>query len=72
MARLNRARRFHFYSGMYFPPTYLPLFQPIPPSLMVYLPPPPPGYALGYYGGYAVVYDPTTRFVASVIDLFNY
>ena len=35
------------------------------------LPPPPPGYRLGYYDGYVVAYDPTTQIVADVLDLVN-
>ena len=34
-----------------------------------YLPPPPPGYMMGYFDGYVVVYDPVTYFVADVVDL---
>jgi len=31
--------------------------------------PPPPGYQYGYYDGYVVAYNPTTRIVADVLDL---
>ena len=72
MGRLNRARRHHFLAGGYFPRQYVTYLQPIPPDLLGYLPPVPPGYAIGYYDGYTVVYDPTTFFIASVLDLFRY
>jgi hypothetical protein len=31
--------------------------------------PPPPGYQYGYYDGYVVAYNPTTRIIADVMDL---
>jgi hypothetical protein len=39
--------------------------------VLAYLPPPPPGYLVGYYDGYVVVYDPTTYFIANVVDLMD-
>lgn len=33
------------------------------------LPPPPPGYQVGYLDGYAVAYNPTTQIIADVLDL---
>ena len=72
MARINRNRRPHFFVGSYFPRQYVTLIQPIPPDVYGYLPPPPPGYAMGYYDGYTVVYDPATLLIASVLDLFRY
>ena len=41
----------------------------VPPSYFVGAPPPPPGYLYGYYGGFVVAYNPTTRVVADVMDL---
>jgi hypothetical protein len=35
------------------------------------VPPPPPGYQYGYYDGYVVAYNPTTRIVADVLDLVS-
>ena len=72
MGRINRARRHRFLAGGYFPRQYVTYIQPIPPDIMGYLPAAPPGYALGYYDGYAVAYDPATYLIASVLDLFNY
>jgi len=57
----------HFYAGYYIPPTYV--IQPVPPAYYVGMPPPPPGYNYGYYGGYVVAYNPTTRIIADAIDL---
>jgi hypothetical protein len=31
----------------------------------------PPEYQYGYYGGYVVAYNPTTRMIADVLDLIN-
>jgi hypothetical protein len=45
--------------------------RPMPESYWRGAPPPPPGYQYGYYGGYAVLYDPTTRIVADVMDLIG-
>jgi len=43
----------------------------VPTSYYRTLPPPPPGYRLGYYDGYVVAYNPTTQIVADVLDLVN-
>lgn len=64
--------RHHFYAGGYFPPMYLPRMQPIPIDLMEYLPPVPPGYEIGYFDGYGLVYHSNTLRVLSVIDLYRY
>jgi hypothetical protein len=45
--------------------------QAVPRSYWQEVPPPPPGYQYGYYDGYVVAYDPTTRVVADVLDLVN-
>lgn len=41
----------------------------VPRSYYVGMAPPPPGYQYGYYDGYVVAYDPTTRIIADVMDL---
>jgi len=64
--------RHHFFIGGYFPRIFLDRIQPIPPGLMVYLPPVPPGFEIGYYDGYCLVYDPQTLAIVSVIDLYGY
>jgi Ni/Co efflux regulator RcnB len=43
----------------------------VPTSYYRNLPPPPPGYRLGYYDGYVVAYNPTTQIIADVLDLVN-
>jgi len=57
--------------GGFFPYAYIPYISPLPPTVYGYLPPPPPGYSMGYYQGYVVVYDPITYFIANVIDLLQ-
>ena len=60
-------RRPVFVTGRVVPREYV--IQPVPQSYWVSEPPPPPGYQYGYYGGYVVAYNPTTRIVADVLDL---
>jgi hypothetical protein len=55
-----------FVTGRVFPSGYV--VRPVPESYWVGAPP-PPGYQYGYYGGYVVAYNPTTRIVADVMDL---
>jgi hypothetical protein len=66
---INRARRPIFRIGGFFPFGGIGYLSPLPPTLYGYLPPPPPGYQMGYFDGYVVVYDPITYFIANVIDL---
>ena len=60
-------RRPMFVTGRVVPREYV--IQPVPQTYWVSEPPPPPGYQYGYYGGYVVAYNPTTRIVADVLDL---
>jgi hypothetical protein len=69
LGAINRANRPRFVIGGFFPYAYIPYIQPLPPDLYGYLPPPPPGYAMGYYDGYVVVYDPVTYYIINVVDL---
>lgn len=71
LAAINRANRIRFVIGGFFPYAYIPDIAPLPPDVYGYLPPPPPGYAMGYYDGYVVVYDPVTYYIANVIDLLQ-
>jgi len=71
LGRINRINRPRFVIGGFFPYTYIPYLSPLPPDVYAYLPPPPPGYAMGYYDGYVVVYDPVTYFIVNVIDLLQ-
>ena len=57
----------HFIRGQRIPASYR--FQPVPRAYYTNVPPPPPGYQYGYYDGYVVAYNPTTRIVADVMDL---
>jgi hypothetical protein len=70
-AAINLARRPHFIIGGFFPYGDIPYISPLPPDIYGYLPPPPPGYTMGYYQGYVVVYDPVTYFIANVIDIMQ-
>lgn len=60
-------RRPRFYAGYAIPRSYR--VQPVPPAYYNGLQPPPPGYQYGYYDGYVVAYNPTTRIIADVMDL---
>ncbi len=65
--RWRGRRRPVFVRGQAFPASYR--IQPVPRSYWQGAPPPPPGYQYGYYDGYVVAYDPTTRIIADVMDL---
>ena len=69
--KINRGNRPSFSRGGYVPRTYWTYFQPVPASLIGYLPPVPPGYAIGYYDGYIIVYDPSTWFILSVLNILQ-
>lgn len=58
-----------FYRGRAVPVAYRHAIQPVPAAYRYRVPPAPRGYAVGYYAGYTVVYDPATYLVLSVIDL---
>ena len=60
-------RRPVFVTGRAIPREYV--VVTVPQSYWVGAPPPPPGYQYGYYGGYVVAYDPTTRIIGDVLDL---
>lgn len=55
-----------FTRGQRIPSNYR--FQAVPRGYYTNVPP-PPGYQYGYYDGYVVAYDPTTRIIADVMDL---
>jgi hypothetical protein len=71
LAYINLANRPRFTIGGFFPFAYIPYLTPPPAAVLGYLPPVPPGYQIGYYDGYVVVYDPVTYFIANVIDLMQ-
>ena len=62
-------RRPVFVTGRAIPREYV--VVTVPQSYWVGAPPPPPGYQYGYYGGYVVAYDPTTRIIGDVLDLIG-
>jgi hypothetical protein len=68
---INRANRPRFTIGGFFPFAFIPFLTPVPVTIYGQVPPPPPGYAMGYYDGYVVVYDPATYFIADVVDLLE-
>ena len=59
----------YFQPGYAMVPAYRPYITPVPVHVLRTLPPPPPGYVIGYYQGYNVVYDPTTYVILTAIDL---
>lgn len=68
--RWRGRRRVVFVPGQYIARTYV--VQPVPRSYWVNVAPaPPPGYQYGYYEGYVVAYDPTTRVIGDVLDLVS-
>ncbi|TJY62288.1 hypothetical protein E4T66_08700 [Sinimarinibacterium sp. CAU 1509] len=69
LGRVDRAHRPHFEPGHAIPLIYRAYITPAPLSLRRHLPPPPPGYVIGYYQGYTVVYDPTTFVIITIVDL---
>jgi hypothetical protein len=68
---INRSRRPVFIIGGYIPFGDRGYFRPLPAHLLGYLPPPPPGYVIGYFDGYCVVYDPVTFTILSIADLLD-
>jgi len=67
--RSHPQNRPHFDRGQRIPSNYR--FQTVPSSYYRGMPPPPPGYRYGYYDGYVVTYDPTTRVIGDVLDLVS-
>jgi hypothetical protein len=68
---INRSRRPNLIIGGYIPLGDRRYFTPVPGPLLGYLPPPPPGYVVGYFDGYCVVYDPVTFTILSFVDLLG-
>lgn len=64
-------RRHAIRAGERLPSDYRKRLKAVPLSYYRDMPPPPPGYRLGYYDGYVVAYNPTTQIVADVLDLVN-
>jgi hypothetical protein len=53
------------------PSPAFPYLSPVPSWMRDLLPPVPPQYAMGYYDGYVVVYDPMIYWIADVVDLLG-
>jgi hypothetical protein len=68
--RWRSRRRPAFVPGQVIAPGYA--MRAVPRSVWVnVVAPPPAGYQYGYYGGYVVAYNPTTRIIADVLDLVD-
>lgn len=63
----NKPNRPQFHAGEAIPRNYA--IRAVPSSYYRGAPPPPPGYRYGYYDGYVVAYNPTSRIIADVLDL---
>lgn len=63
----HQDKRPQFSRGQRIPDNYR--VQVVPQSYYRSAAPPPPGYRYGYYNGYVVAYNPTTRIIADVLDL---
>ena len=68
---INRGHRPIFIIGGYIPYGYRGYFTPLPPHLIGYFPPPPPGYVFGYFQGYVVLYNPATYSILNFVDLLD-
>lgn len=66
---INRSTRPQVVVGTYIIREYVTYIEPCPVTIVQYLPPPPPGYIIGFWNGFVIVYDPGTLFVAGVVDL---
>jgi len=62
----DQRRRPNFSAGQQIPRGYA--IRSVPRSYYGNVPP-PRGYQYGYYNGYVVAYNPTTRIIADVLDL---
>ena len=67
----NPDKRHHIRAGEQLPNDYRSRLKWVPASYYRNVPPPPRGYQFGYYDGYVVAYNPTTRIVADVLDLVD-
>ena len=67
----NPDKRHHIRPGEQLPNDYRSRLKSVPASYYRSVPPPPRGYQFGYYDGYVVAYNPTTRVVADVLDLVD-
>src|ERR1700722_19031755 len=68
---INRGRRPIFTICGFIPFRDRVYFRSVPPCLYRSLPPAPPGYVMGYFDGYVVIYDPVSYSVLNVMDLLD-
>lgn len=59
----------HFAAGDHLPGNWRAEIRPVPKNVIAELPAIPAGLAVGYYDGYAVVYNPNTGVIVEVLDL---
>ncbi|MCA1323879.1 hypothetical protein [Herbaspirillum sp. alder98] len=71
LRHVDRNRRPDFHAGQPVPSSYRGKIKPLPQDVRRGLPPPPRGYQMGYYGGYAVVYDPVSFTILQVMDILR-
>ncbi len=71
LGKVDRRNRPQFVQGAVVPGQYRQALTRAPQSLLRRLPAPPAGYAIGYYQGYTLVYNPTTFVILSVLDLLT-
>jgi len=69
IGKVDAAHREHFVAGGNLPGDWRHHIRPVPRAVITELPPIPSGYLVGYYDGYAVVYDPRTGYILEVLDL---
>lgn len=67
---VNARNRPRLTRGGYLPRGWQGRMHPIPPEYVTVIPAPPPGYLLGYFDGYAVVYDPNTGLILQFINVY--
>ncbi len=71
IGRVDVHSRHALVSGGRLPDDWKGRMNPVPADVIRELPPVPTGYVFGYIDGYCVAYDPTTLYIADVIDLTN-
>lgn len=67
---VNSRNRARLYRGGYLPNGWRGRIHPLPPQYVRELPAPPQGYLIGYFDGYAVVYNPNTGLILQVVNVY--
>lgn len=67
---VNASHRAHLVRGSHLPNGWHEHMHALPPQYVRELPPPPQGYLIGYYDGYAVVYSPDTGVILEVVNVY--